>query len=141
MVTLEGPNASALNFLWRLFFDSVSLSEASYASPGCRVVQYVLQFFLLFYSSFLLSSLLSNEVFRLCVEDMLSALKSQIRNKLALKDVFSSSIVNQSLQTTVHAQLSCLFNSQMAVFTGEDVQKHCNRTNDVCNSNLILYRF
>jgi len=67
---------------------------------------------------------------------MLSVLKTQVRHKLALKNVFSSSVVDQSLKAAIHAQLFSLFKSQMAAFNGEEVQKHCNRTNDVRTRSL-----
>eukprot|EP00026_Physarum_polycephalum_P000180 Phypoly_transcript_00180.p1 GENE.Phypoly_transcript_00180~~Phypoly_transcript_00180.p1 ORF type:complete len:1997 (+),score=348.40 Phypoly_transcript_00180:137-6127(+) len=106
IVNLDDPNATTLNHLWQLFSSHVSLPEASDdVFPGYRVVQ-------------------------LCIEEVLSGLKMRIRNKLGLEDLFSSVVVDQSLQAALHAKLYSLFQSQLAVFNSEDIQKHSNRTNE-----------
>lgn len=70
---------------------------------------------------------------RLCIEDKLAAIKTQIRHILSLKDVFEPSVVDDTLQSIVHHQLQTNFNPYDGIFNySEDVRhKHCNRTKEV----------
>lgn len=75
----------------------------------------------------------TNITCRLCIEEKLSVLKTQIRHKLLLKDVFEASVVDLTLQSIVHSQLQTHFKPYNGIFNySEDVHhKHCNRTKEV----------
>jgi hypothetical protein len=59
-------------------------------------------------------------------------LKTGIRNKLSLQDVFERAAVDRSLQSILHSHLHSYFKSQMVVFNfSDDNQKHSNKTKEV----------